>query len=503
MSHHRSSVLLPGLCMSSSSAPLHLDLPGQILRRAVGVVALGVAALLGLGLLGMRDDVADELEGAKAVAGLVERLSTLSLLDDAQAERALQQWASEGDLRHLSLRVLDAGGRPVLQAGPVDAESAAPPDAPASLWSNLQARLFKADTPFTVAWALARPQGDSWSVVLSAAPQSEQHEALQSLLQASGVLILMALALLALMAWNTRRALAPLSRLLAAIQGLEEAQPGQRYFDVQSLPPMPIAELEALAAALRHLDGALAQADSERRRLAQQVLGLQEEERAHLARELHDEFGQRLTALRLDTRWLLRQTAQAPQLQVVVQQMDQHCSAIQQDIRSVLAQLRPLAEGDEACTVATLQTLLHSLVTAWRRSASAGFTLSVDIDLGDHAQEPLPRDLVLMLYRISQEALTNAAKHAQAQALRLSLQWQQVPGHPARLAWAVQDDGQGEPQPEQALQRGHGLAGIKERLWAWGADLDIEPTQPGAARPGLRLVAAVPIPPVQPQLKTF
>ncbi|MDZ7813228.1 MAG: histidine kinase [Ideonella sp.] len=480
---------------SSSSAPLSLELPAQILRRAVVVVALGVATLLGLGLLGMRDDVAEELEGAKAVAGLVERLSTLNLLDDAQAARALQQWAAESDLRHLNLRVLDAQGSEVLKAGPpADALDGVPPDSAAPGWREWQARLFKAEDPFTVAWVLARPQGEPWSVVLGADPQSEQDEAMRSLLRASGVLILMALTMLALMAWSTRRALAPLSRLLAAIQGLEQAQPGQRRFEVQALPPMPIAELEAVAAALRHLDGALAQADAERRRLAQQVLGLQEEERAHLARELHDEFGQRLTALRLDTRWLLRQTPQAPEVQAVVQQMDQHCAAIQHDISSVLAQLRPLAVSDEACTVATLETLLQSLVTAWRRNAGAGFTLSVALDLGDHAHEPLPRGLVLMIYRISQEALTNAAKHAQAQAVSLSLQWQQEPGQAACLAWLVQDDGRGEPQPEHALQRGHGWAGLKERLWAWGADLEIGPAHPGAARPGLRLAAAVPLP---------
>ncbi|MBQ0937687.1 sensor histidine kinase [Ideonella paludis] len=480
--------------MPAADTLLHLDLPGQILRRAAFVVAVGVAALLGLGLLSMRDDVADELEGAKAVAGLVERLSTLSLQEDAQAERALTQWAAEGPLRHLSVRVLDASGRLILQAGPPALETSTWPEPWEGLWLGLHRRLFNADDPFTVAWTLARPQGAPWSVVLSAAPQSEQHEALQSLLQASAILILMSLALLALMAWNTRRALAPLSRLLAAIQRLEQAQPGQRHFEVQSLPPMPIAELEAVAAALRHLDGALAQADAERRRLAQQVLGLQEEERAHLARELHDEFGQRLTALRLDTRWLLRQTAQAPEWQAVVQQMDQHCAAIQQDIASVLAQLRPLTVSDEACTVATLQTLLQSLVTAWRRSAGASFSLSVDIGLEDHAHAPLPRDLVLMLYRISQEALTNVAKHAQAQAVSLSLQWQQTAGASAHLAWVVQDDGRGEPHPDQALLRGHGLAGLKERLWAWGADLEMGPVHPEAARPGWRLAAAVPVP---------
>lgn len=480
---------------------LPLDLPGQILRRAVGVVALGVLALLGLGLAGMRDDVADELQGAKAAALLIERLSTLNLLDDTQAERAMHQWAASQQMRHLSVRVLDAQGQLVLLAGPVASPAGQDlPDAWASLWVGLQERLFAAEEPFTVAWTLARPQGGAWSVVLSAAPQSERQEALQSLMLASGVLVLMAAALLSLMAWNTRQALAPLSRLLAAIHGLEQAQPGQRHFDVQALPPMPIAELEALAAALRHLDAALALADTERRRLAQQVLGLQEEERAHLARELHDEFGQRLTALRLDTSWLLRQTQAAPELHGVVQQMAQHCAAIQQDIRSVLTQLRPLAEADEACTVATLVTLLQSLVTAWRRSAGAGLTLSLELGLAEQTHEPLPRDLVLMLYRISQEALTNVAKHAQAQAVRLTLQWQPQPGQAALLAWAVQDDGQGEPQVHAALQRGHGLAGIKERLWAWGADLEIGPALPGAQRPGLRLAAAVPVPESRPAL---
>jgi two-component system sensor histidine kinase UhpB len=101
----------------------------------------------------------------------------------------------------------------------------------------------------------------------------------------------------------------------------------------------------------------------------------------------------------------------------------------------------------------------------------------------------MPRGLVLALYRMSQEALTNVARHARAQnaELRLVLQREDIR---LRLDWVVCDDGIGLAHAEQAQQRGNGLAGLKERAWAQGSDLQWAPVHPGSARPGLMLTAS-------------
>ena len=93
---------------------------------------------------------------------------------------------------------------------------------------------------------------------------------------------------------------------------------------------MPIGELQAIATALRELANALEGAEQQRRVLSQQVLTLQEDERQRIARELHDEFGQRLTALRADAAWLARRIGQDPQAHAVVSAMApnaKRCSA--------------------------------------------------------------------------------------------------------------------------------------------------------------------------------
>ena len=225
-----------------------------------------------------------------------------------------------------------------------------------------------------------------------------------------------------------RRALAPLNRLLAAIAG-NENHDLQR---VQALPTMPVRELEAVAASLRHLAGALDAAQARRRLLSQQLLSLQEDERARLARELHDEFGQRLTALRVDAAWLSRRLAGQPETGPVIAGMAKQCQQIQHDICGLLTRLQPFGPPDlalrsadgvalvETHSLARLIELLRSLVAA--KSTSAGregtalhlkwLTAQADGQTGPAPGTAraeawrLPQALALSLYRISQESLT-------------------------------------------------------------------------------------------------
>ena len=489
---------------------LPLDLPRLVMRRA-GLVALAVVLLaLVLGLLRMGDDIEDEVDAAMTLASLMARLGSLAQTDDRSALEALRAVQAEHPLRHLQLRVHAADGRLLLGPPPL------PPEPPPLGWLlALHRELLSTPDARQVAWSVPRADGVQWTVALAASHDSERREAMASLLDMLALLLLCVAGVLLVMRWNVRRAFAPLGRLLDAIAGIE----GHDARAVQALPTMPIHELEVVAAALRHLGSALDAAEAQRRLLSQQVLTLQEDERARLARELHDEFGQRLTALRVDAAWLARQVADQPALKTVVDGMSAQCAHVQQDIRALLTRLQPfgpqvsagpegLADPADAAgeSLARLSALLRALVTSWAPVGREGGTL-VRLDLqwltadgrpvpwpeGDAAEALwLSRPLLLTLYRISQEALTNVARHAQAQQAVISLRCSggDQPGEPLHVEWAVEDDGRGLPSQGDVQSRGNGLAGIQQRVWAQGGQWQRTAARPGAQRPGLRLAAA-------------
>ena len=208
-----------------------------------------------------------------------------------------------------------------------------------------------------------------------------------------------------------------------------------------------------------------------------------------LSRELHDEFGQRLTAIRVDAAWLAQRLKDLPDVPPVVQGMLEQCAAVQGDVRGLLARLQPLAgvePGEGAVSVATLADLLQGLAEGWRRSASGA--LRVELAIEAARDRSMPRELALALYRISQEALTNVARHAGASVVTITLRW---PEGSEAMQWSVADDGVGLADAQAALRRGNGLAGIKERVWAFGGDLVLKAARPGEQRPGLVLEASL------------
>ena len=496
---------LPPYTRSIPMAPLHL--PGQLMRRA-GVVALAVLLLaLVQGLWRADRDIEEEVDAAIALASMVARLGQLAGTDDTSALKALQALQFEEaqhPLRHLVLQVHAQDGRVLLGPPPV------PALAPPLGWLVALHRdwLSPADVR-QVRWQVPRADGSLWTVSLAASHDSERREAMASLLAQLLLLALCVAGLLLAMRWNMRQAFAPLGRLVAAIGGIEQQDLGA----VRALPTMPIGELETVAAALRHLGGALAQAEAQRRQLSQQVLTLQDDERVRLAQDLHDEFGQRLTALRVDAAWLAHQVAEQPALTMVVAGMAQQCEALQHDVRGLLGRLQPFGPADDADSdsLADGAVLLQRLVDSWNRSGAVHYQLVLHWHdaagqlqpwpAGDAAQVlRLPRPLWRTLYRISQEALTNVARHAQAGdvLLQLDCRGDARPGAPLRIDWQACDDGIGLPLLGQgadavaaALPRGNGLAGLQQRVWAQGGALHCAPWRPGAARPGLRLATSI------------
>lgn len=472
-----------------------LDLPRLVMRRAILVGLLAVVLALLVGLQRTQEAIDEEVEAAMTLAAVMARLGTLASVDDRSALESLRVMQADSPLRHLELNIHAADGHTLL----------APPPRPDDA-SGVMAVLVRLHRDFlsepetrSVSWSVDRPVGGPWTVSLHASSEGERHEAIADL---AGIFLIMLgciAGLLLVMRWNMQRAFAPLADLLDAISGIER----QALEPVRRLPTMPIRELESIAVALRHLAGGLEQAEAQRRLLSQKVLTLQEDERTHLARELHDEFGQRLTALRFDAAWLTRQVADWPELLSVVKGMSARCGEVQRDIRQLLVQLRPFGPAVEGRDPGTLPlerlvSMLEALVRSWqdtRTDTACTLTLETPPPEGDDpvAEIELPRDLALAVYRISQEALTNAARHAQARHVELSVRLMLSPGEHQRgwLYWSVRDDGLGLDQPAAALQRGNGLGGMQERVWAQSGQWRILPGT--ADRPGLTLQACLPV----------
>ncbi|WP_127996540.1 ATP-binding protein [Piscinibacter defluvii] len=237
--------------------------------------------------------------------------------------------------------------------------------------------------------------------------------------------------------------------------------------------------------ALAEREQARAQADTllaRNRELAQGLITLQESERAALARELHDEMGQRCTALRIETA-LLRQCAADDRAGALAAaaRADASAQALYQSVRELLQRLRP-AQLDELGLVAALQALCEG----WElRSGLACIFLHEGLHEG--LDEPLPEAVEVAVYRVAQEALTNAVRHAQASTLRL-----RVVRQGGRLRLEAHDDGRG--MDLAAPRRGLGLLGASERAAAMGGQLRLD-SAPGR---GLRLLLELPVAVRQP-----
>ncbi len=100
----------------------------------------------------------------------------------------------------------------------------------------------------------------------------------------------------------------------------------------------------------------------------------------------------------------------------------------------------------------------------------------------------MPAAVLLALYRISQEAITNAMRHAGGRQVQVAVDIDDSESGRVSLHWSASDDGVGLTEPERALQRGSGLAGIRERIWALDGKFEWAPRNP-PPMPGLRMDA--------------
>jgi len=188
-------------------------------------------------------------------------------------------------------------------------------------------------------------------------------------------------------------------------------------------------------------------------------------ERAHWARELHDETLQGLGALRL----LLAAARRRGDPQQTERSLDEAIAQIESEIdnlHAIISDLRP-ATLDELGLRPTLEALLQ------RRRDQSGLEISSTLELAASSEgERLPAEIETTVYRLVQEALTNIVKHADASSVQVS-----VSVSPGRVAVAITDDGRGFST--EARTSGFGLAGMRERVYLVGGSFELDSSAAG------------------------
>jgi two-component system, NarL family, sensor histidine kinase UhpB len=259
-----------------------------------------------------------------------------------------------------------------------------------------------------------------------------------------------------------RARLEPMNRLVRAMADVDLSRPGKRA----EAPRRAAAELHVLTAAFNRM---LTRLEQERRAAGRAVLRAQEQERGRIAQDLHDEVNQALTAI------LLRLSATIgdapPGLRAELQETQELVSRAMDELLTLARQLRPTALDD------------HGLIAALASQVSDfGQRTGIRASFHHHGQIPqLSDEEQLVIFRVTQESLSNIAKHSGARGVDVELSFV------GRTVLRVRDDGSGfADQPSHRANGrvrgrpgGLGLSGMRERALLVGGSLDVF-TAPGA-----------------------
>lgn len=379
--------------------------------------------------------------------------TSLQHVDDLSRFRALRQ------TRHLSIQLLKPDGQLVHFAG--EQQPSHPEDMPPAWFI----RAVKGDYP-KVEHKINTQDGEILTLIIDAQPLDEITEVWQESLGFFSSLSL--LTLLSFLAVNLvlNKSLKAIGVIVDALRMIETGQYKHQ------LPAFSTAEFDNIAKAINHMTVELEKTRQENSDLTQHSLAIQEEERQHLSQELHDEFGQSLTAIKVMAVTASRQTADVPKITATISDICDHLTLV---LRSMMQQLHPLV-----LTELGLKATLEDMVNHWSER-NPGLTLS--IVCSDEVDE-LDKNIARQVFRVIQECLTNVIRHADAKQVRIDLSVQAAKG---KLFLNVTDDGQGCDL--QNINRGFGLRGIKERIKSLAGEVLLD-SRPGA---GMRISAWIPL----------
>lgn len=420
-----------------------------------------------------RTSVAKEL---RSTANLTLQLLEVAVLEEEPGES--EHWqqirtriAALAQTRHLDIEIQhDDGG-----------SSAVPPRADATLEAAAPSWFVRLVRPDVVEMrqSVTVPGMPSGEIVIRPDPADEISEAWQ---EARSLLILLAVFFVTgnvTIFIAIGRSLKPLDSILHALEGIERGDYQLR------LPQFRLPELQKVARNFNRMAEVLETSREENRFLTKKSLAIQEDERRRLAQELHDEMGQSISAIKALS-VSIEQREPDRNIRESASRITDVSTRIYDLVRIMMRRLRPL-ELDEFGLVSALRVMIDDW-NVHHDQTHCRFTSHGDFDL-------LNDELKIAIYRIVQECLTNAAKHAAASEVRLTLDCHPVSdrgiaaaGDAHLLELAVSDNGRGfDPDMRR---HGLGLPGIRERVRSLNGEIRLE----SSAGTGVRLNMSFPVP---------
>ena len=310
-------------------------------------------------------------------------------------------------------------------------------------------------------YGFTRVEGSDWRVFVGI-PAGVARAAVRLLLQrgiAAGLLIFLVMLLFALQL--AARIKTPLDGLAHAAQRVaEEGYSGR----VPAEGPREIAVVgqafNRMIESRSDAERAVIESRAQLEALSKKLLEVQEEERSRIAREIHDELGQLLTALNMDIGGLLKSAEPLSAEQTTMtRRIRQALTETMSSVQRIASELRPAALDDFGLVAA-----IESDAQTFEQRTG----IECDLSFPDDSVS-LGADVDAAIYRIVQEAMTNVARHSDASRLEIRLR-----KRPDEMLVEIRDDGKGLPSPKLRDRTSLGIAGMRERARRIGATLEVQ-----------------------------
>lgn len=403
-------------------------------------IVLSVILLLLLGSVTAvwqaRQSVAKEVQSSIALALQMIEFGFAQVPTESKGDGAwLSQISALQQARHLQISIAQEGEKPVkfVTQRVVDEGENRPPN-----WF-IQAVMTEY---LTERYDVEMGDGSIKTILITASPMDEITEAWgESKAFFWSIVLMLCVIFLAInLVFNSM-----LRAVQGILAGLHQVELGK--YDV-TIPKSNISEFDMIAVEVNDMSQALKVAQENNQALARHTMNIQETERRTMSRELHDEMGQSLTAIKAMAVTSKQENVDVP---TVADSIIGICDHLAKVVRSMMRTLHPLS-----LTELGLGATLTDLTNEWQRRNPA-----LDINFHyDEAVEELDYEVAIHVYRVVQECLTNVVRHAQATQVTVMVDWAEKGDDKPRVELTVSDNGVGG----QVGVEGFGILGMRERV---------------------------------------
>ena len=285
------------------------------------------------------------------------------------------------------------------------------------------------------------------AVIIRADPSDEIDETWNEVRNILNFLILFIILANILLYIAIGKYLSPIGKILDGLSGIEKGK-----YELE-LPSFHLPELNSISQQFNHMANVLLKSKEKNRTLTQRSLEIQEEERRHLAQELHDELGQTIAAIKAVAVAISKnENKDKIQLETSVNTIIEYSDHIYKVAKNMMHRLRP-SILDELGLIKALQNMIDDW-NGRQDEIFCHFTFS-------NIPSDLSESLKINLFRIVQESLTNALKHSSATTVSISMKKVTHEGE-SKIILNIEDDGVGIDHSKTVT--GLGLSGMKERV---------------------------------------